>query len=142
MQVKNWMIKKVVTISKNGQIMEALNLMKKYSIRHLPVVEGKILKGLITENDLRQVMIPSLMEEMRLDQVMIKNPVTIGPEEKRSFKLPIKAGKNRIVFQPLDRPTLKVLPNGDKRPLLVGVHGLQVAWVDEDLQDKKRNRRL
>ena len=81
MQVKNWMIKKVVTISKNGQIMEALNLMKKYSIRHLPVVEGKILKGLITENDLRQVMIPSLMEEMRLDQVMIKNPVTIGPEE-------------------------------------------------------------
>jgi len=71
-----------------------------------------------------------------------RETVTIGPEEKRSFKLPIKAGKNRIVFQPLDRPTLKVLPNGDKRPLLVGVHGLQVAWVDEDLQDKKRNRRL
>ncbi len=81
MQVKNWMIKKVVTISKNDHIVEALSLMKKYSIRHLPVVEDKILMGLITESDLRQVMIPSLMEEMRLDQVMIKNPVTIGPEE-------------------------------------------------------------
>lgn len=75
------MIKKVVTISKNGHIVEALALMKKYSIRHLPVVEDKILMGLITESDLRQVMMPSLLEEMRLDQVMIKNPVTIGPEE-------------------------------------------------------------
>jgi acetoin utilization protein AcuB len=37
--------------------------------------------GMITESDLRQVMIPSLMEEMRLDQVMVKNPVTIGPDE-------------------------------------------------------------
>ena len=81
MQVKDWMIKKVVTISKNGHIVEALALMKKYSIRHLPVVENKILMGLITESDLRQVMMPSLLEEMRLDQVMIKNPVTIGPEE-------------------------------------------------------------
>ena len=81
MQVKNWMIKKVVTISKNEFIMDALTLMKKFSIRHLPVVENKRLMGLITESDLRQVMIPSLMKEMRLDQIMIKNPVTIGPDE-------------------------------------------------------------
>jgi acetoin utilization protein AcuB len=81
MLVKNWMIKKVVTISKNDLIMDALSLMKKFSIRHLPVVENKILIGLITESDLRQVMIPSLLKEMRLDQIMIKNPVTIGPDE-------------------------------------------------------------
>jgi acetoin utilization protein AcuB len=81
MQVKNWMIKKVVTISKNELIMDALTLMKKFSIRHLPVVDNKILIGLITESDLRQVIIPSLIQEMRLDQVMIKNPVTIGPDE-------------------------------------------------------------
>jgi len=81
MQVKNWMIKKVVTISRNNHLLEALTLMKKYSIRHLPVVEGKTLVGLISESDLRQVMIPSMMEEVRLDQVMIKNPVTIGPED-------------------------------------------------------------
>ncbi|OGP49064.1 MAG: signal transduction protein [Deltaproteobacteria bacterium RBG_13_43_22] len=81
MRVKNWMIKKVVTISKDDHILEAVSLMKKHSIRHLPVVEDKILMGLITESDLRQVMVPSLMEEMTLDQVMIKNPVTIGPEE-------------------------------------------------------------
>ncbi len=81
MQVKNWMIKKVVTISKNGLIPDALTLMKKYSIRHLPVVEDKMLIGLITASDLRQVTFPSLMTEMRLDQLMIKNPITIGPDE-------------------------------------------------------------
>jgi acetoin utilization protein AcuB len=81
MQVKNWMIKKVVTISKNDHLMDALTLMKKYSIRHLPVVDNKNLVGLITESDLRQFMIPSLIDEMSLEQVMIKNPVTIGPEE-------------------------------------------------------------
>ena len=81
MQVKNWMIRKVITISKNSPVIDALTLMKKYSIRHLPVVEDKILLGLITESDLRQVMIPPLINEMGLDQIMIKNPVTIGPNE-------------------------------------------------------------
>jgi acetoin utilization protein AcuB len=81
MQVKNWMIKKVVTISKNDLVLDALTMMKKYSIRHLPVVENKFLIGLITESDIRQVMIPPIIREMRLDQVMIKNPVTIGPDE-------------------------------------------------------------
>jgi acetoin utilization protein AcuB len=81
MLVKHWMVKKVVSIPKNCHLVEALSLMKKYSIRHLPVVEDQNLLGMITESDLRQVMIPSLMEDMRLDQVMVKNPVTIGPEE-------------------------------------------------------------
>lgn len=66
-----------------------------------------------------------------------RKTITIDREEKRMFTFPVKAGKNRIVFQPLDRPSLKVLPNGDNRPLLVGVHGLQVAWADEDLHEKK-----
>ncbi|MEW6186659.1 MAG: CBS and ACT domain-containing protein [Thermodesulfobacteriota bacterium] len=81
MRVKDWMIKKVVTISRNDPVEKALLLMKKYSIRHLPVVENKALLGLITESDLRQVSSSALMEEMSLDQIMIKNPVTISPEE-------------------------------------------------------------
>lgn len=75
------MVKKVVSIPRNCHIVEALSLMKKYSIRHLPVVDNGLLMGLISESDLRQVMIPSLMEDLRVDQLMIKNPVTISPEE-------------------------------------------------------------
>lgn len=81
MQVKHWMIKKVVTVSKDDPLQKALVLMKKYSIRHLPVVVGRNLVGLITEGDLRSLQVPPLWEEMTVEQVMIKNPVTIGPEE-------------------------------------------------------------
>jgi acetoin utilization protein AcuB len=82
MQVKNWMVKKVITIPPHCSLLEALTLMKQYSIRHLPVVENKTLLGLISESDLRQCLISSsLMEEIRLDQIMIKNPVIIGPNE-------------------------------------------------------------
>jgi acetoin utilization protein AcuB len=81
MLVKNWMVKKVVSIPKNCHIVEAQTLMKKFSIRHLPVVEDRNLLGMITESDLRQFMIPSLMEEVRVDQVMVKNPVTIRPDD-------------------------------------------------------------
>ena len=82
MQVKNWMVKEVITIPPHCALVEALTLMKQYSIRHLPVVENKTLLGLISESDLRQCLISSsLMDEMRLDQIMIKNPVTIGPNE-------------------------------------------------------------
>ncbi len=82
MQVKNWMVKKVISIPPHCPLVDAMTLMRQYSIRHLPVVEDKTLLGLISESDLRQCLISSsLMEEMRLDQIMIKNPVTISPNE-------------------------------------------------------------
>jgi acetoin utilization protein AcuB len=81
MKIRNWMVKNVVTIHRDSLSAEALSLMKKYSIRHIPVVEGDQLVGLVTENDLRQVMISSLLDSIRVDQIMIKNPVTIGPKD-------------------------------------------------------------
>lgn len=83
MQVKNWMVKKVISIPPHCSLVDAMTLMRQYSIRHLPVVENKTLLGLISESDLRQCMISSssFLEEMELDQIMIKNPVTIGPNE-------------------------------------------------------------
>jgi acetoin utilization protein AcuB len=80
MKVKNWMVKKMVTVSPGSLAIEALSLMKKYSFRHLPVVEGRQLAGLVTESDLRQVMIPSFIKSIKVDQIMIKTPVTIDPE--------------------------------------------------------------
>jgi acetoin utilization protein AcuB len=81
MLVKNWMVKKIITIERDCTVVEALSVMKKYSIRHLPVVEEKRLVGLITESDLREVMLPSLVRDIPVDQVMIEDPLTIGPED-------------------------------------------------------------
>jgi len=77
MKVGEWMEKKLITIDRKTTIQEAISLMKKHSIRHLPVVEEERLVGLVTEGDMRQVFVASLIEELSIDDVMIKNPITV-----------------------------------------------------------------
>jgi acetoin utilization protein AcuB len=71
----------LVTIGKEASIQEAMALMKQESIRHLPVVDQKMnLLGWITDADLRGVLIASMLEELTLEDVMIRKPFTIHPE--------------------------------------------------------------
>ena len=81
MLVKNRMVKKLITIERNCTVVEALSLMKKFSVRHLPVVDGQRLVGLITESDLREVMLPSLVRDIPVEQIMIEDPITVGPND-------------------------------------------------------------
>jgi acetoin utilization protein AcuB len=80
MQVKNQMSKKVVTIPPDTSILRAIEVMHEKSIRHLPVVEEGDLVGLVTEGDLRQASLLSLVDKVSIEDVMIKKPVTISPE--------------------------------------------------------------
>ena len=81
MVVSHWMSTDLVTISKEASIQEAMALMKQQSVRHLPVVDQKmILLGWITDADLRGVLIASMLEELTLEDVMIRKPFTIHPE--------------------------------------------------------------
>lgn len=79
MKVKNWMITEVIVVSPQDTIERAIQLMKIHSIRHLPVVEGDKLVGLVTESDLR----PYLTQDklvLPLREVMILDPITVSPE--------------------------------------------------------------
>jgi len=80
MQVKKRMTKKVVTIGKEATITDAINLMKEHSIRHLPVVEERELIGWVTESDIRGAYLASLIEQVSIGDIMIKDPITIAPE--------------------------------------------------------------
>jgi acetoin utilization protein AcuB len=80
MQVKNQMTRKVVTISPGTSILRAMEIMRDKSIRHLPVVEDGELVGLVTEGDLRQASLLSLVDKVSIEDVMIRKPVTISPE--------------------------------------------------------------
>lgn len=77
MKVKNWMKSEPVTIGRTMLIQQAAELMKKHSIRHLPVVEGDLLVGFITQTDLRQFFFPSMVEDIPVHDVMVVNPYTI-----------------------------------------------------------------
>jgi acetoin utilization protein AcuB len=77
MKIKNWMKSNPVTIGRTMLIQQAAELMKKHSIRHLPVVDGDLLAGFITQTDLRQYFFPSMVEEIPVHAVMVVNPITI-----------------------------------------------------------------
>jgi len=80
MLVEKWMTKNVITVGKETDIKEAIRLMKEHSIRHLPVVEDDHFLGFVTEGDLRQLLIPSMLEEIKVKDVMISDPITISPQ--------------------------------------------------------------
>ncbi len=81
MIVSHWMSTDLVTIRKEASIQEAMALMKQESIRHLPVVDKQMkLLGWITDADLRGVLIASMLEELTIEDVMIRKPFTVHPE--------------------------------------------------------------
>ncbi len=81
MIVSHWMSTDLVTIGKEASIQEAMALMKRESIRHLPVVDKQMkLLGWITDADLRGVLIASMLEELTIEDVMIRKPFTVHPE--------------------------------------------------------------
>jgi acetoin utilization protein AcuB len=78
MQVARRMSRNPVAVSPKASIQEAMELMKKHSIRHLPVVNReKRLVGWVTDTDLRGALIASMIEDLTVGDVMISDPVTV-----------------------------------------------------------------
>ena len=80
MRVSKSMVRRLVTIPPNTSILKAMEVMRKNSIRHLPVVDGDNFVGFVTEGDLRQASLLSMVDKVSIEDVMIKKPVTISPE--------------------------------------------------------------
>jgi len=80
MKINALMIPEPITIAENASITEALELMKVNSIRHLPVVStDNLLCGFVTLADLKQGLIPSMVGDVSLADLMIRHPITVGP---------------------------------------------------------------
>jgi len=82
MKIKVLMTPDPITITEKTSISEAIELMKINSIRHLPVVSKRnLLKGFVTLADLKQGLIPSMVGDVSLNDLMIKNPITVDPDD-------------------------------------------------------------
>ncbi|MBA3019256.1 MAG: CBS domain-containing protein [Proteobacteria bacterium] len=82
MKINSLMIPNPITITEKASVSEAIELMKINSIRHLPVVSEKnLLAGLVTLADLKQGLIPSMVAGVTLSDLIIKNPITVGPDD-------------------------------------------------------------
>ena len=80
-----------VTVSPDDSFRHAMTLIRQKGIRHLPVVEGDRLIGIVTDRDIRQAS-PSpatslevhelhyLLERVKIHEVMTKKVFTVTPE--------------------------------------------------------------
>ncbi len=92
MEIQELMTTALVTIKPTDTVREALARMEDQEVRHLPVVEGRRLAGMVSDRDLREYRLP-VMEEIEnpeyaddlLDtpvaEVMSTDLVTLDPGE-------------------------------------------------------------
>jgi acetoin utilization protein AcuB len=78
MRVGQIMHKKPITIAPDKRVGQALKLMQKYNIRHLPVVIDDHMVGWITSRLLREVLLASMLEVITVGDVMIEAPITVS----------------------------------------------------------------
>jgi acetoin utilization protein AcuB len=87
MYVSDWMTKKVYAVEPDDYLSDALSVMKERSIKHVPVVKGGKLKGIISDRDIKEYS-PSkatsldiyelhyLLAKTRIKEMMNTNVVT------------------------------------------------------------------
>lgn len=91
MKVKDIMVRDVATLDVGDELSLANDIMKLGRIRHLPVVAGKKLVGIISERDLfRSSLVEALghgpekardvMKAVRIQDIMVTNVITVSPE--------------------------------------------------------------
>lgn len=112
--VDKWMTKEVITVPPDEKIIDAFELMQSRGIRHLPVVEDGELRGLVTDRDIRLVLIPSPMSTPedrmfhlgaleRVDEIMTTDLITVPPtttvEEAAKLFAKYKIGAVLVVDQ-------------------------------------------
>jgi acetoin utilization protein AcuB len=79
-----------ITVGPQDSFRHAMNLIRQRGIRHLPVVEGGRLVGIVTDRDIRQASPSSatsleihelhyLLEKLKVCDVMTTNVVTVAP---------------------------------------------------------------
>jgi acetoin utilization protein AcuB len=92
MLVREFMTTEVTTVQENDTLLDAMMIFVRSTLRHLPVLRGKELVGIITQRDVKQFA-PSvlsgigpdeynqLMESTPISRVMTRQPATVKPDQ-------------------------------------------------------------
>ena len=130
MHVGEYMTRDPVTVGEDTSMKEAMLLLRTHHIRHLPVTNGPLLVGLVSDRDIRRAS-PSLLsgidkaeyervlEDTPVARIMTREPYAISEEttleeavrvlvERKFGSLPVVDGKELVgIFTEID--ALKVL---------------------------------
>ena len=86
--VRDWMTRKLVTLSPEASVGEALTLCRERRIRHIPILEEGRLVGIVSDRDLRDAS-PALgdaerasaLQKIRVGDVMTREVSTADPQD-------------------------------------------------------------
>lgn len=141
MKIRELMVADPITVTAKATVQEALEILKTNAIRHLPVVgKGKQLKGFITLADLRAGLIPAMVSDLNLADLMIKNPITVGPEDdvENAARL---IYRNKIGGMPVTQKgrVVGIITESDILRAFVDMMGLLTASsrIDVEIKDKE-----
>ena len=92
MLVRDHMTTELVTVQETDTLLDATMFFVRSTFRHLPVVRGRQLVGVITERDLKKYApsvlsgisaedYNSIMETTPISRVMTRSPITIRPDQ-------------------------------------------------------------
>lgn len=139
MYVGEYMTRDPITVQEDTSMKEAMLLLRTHHIRHLPVANGKMLVGLVSDRDIRRAS-PSLLsgidkndyeqvlEDTPVSRIMTREPFTVTEVtplidaltvlvEKKFGSLPVVDGSELVgIFTEID--ALKILLNHLNRNLL------------------------
>jgi CBS domain-containing protein len=109
----------LTTIDQAARLLDAVLLMRSSGYRHLPVMNGEKLVGLLSDRDVHRAA-PSVLENITpeeynqffettpITKVMTREPVTVGPEapvsdvvqlmyERKFGCIPVVEGDNKLI---------------------------------------------
>ena len=140
MIIKSMMISDPITITERASIQEAIELMKVNSIRHLPVVsKGNRLVGFVTLADLKQGLIPAMVSDVSLSDLIIKNPITVGPDEDVEIAAQL-IYKHKIGGMPVvhDKKVVGIITESDMLRAFIDMMGILTSSsrIDVVIEDK------
>src|SRR5580704_17161498 len=83
--IESVMTKKPYTIESALPLCKATEMMREHGIRHLPVMHGAKIVGVISDRDIKFAGNFPGVRDMSVDDVMTPNPFTVTPRAKLGF---------------------------------------------------------
>jgi len=115
--VKDFMSKKLITITKKGTVYDCANLMRNNRISSVLVLDNGNLSGIITKTDLASVFLTQSVEMVKVLEIMTRNVITVMPADSLLLveNLLVKHRISRIVVQRNKKP-VGIITNRDFLP--------------------------
>jgi len=141
MKISKYMSSRLVTTTKETTVKQAFLTMKTNRVRHLPVVEGDSLVGIISDRDLRRPRWVDAMDDdwtayyQINDETTVESVMTSNPEVVHTYERIFRAVE---IFREQRYGALPVLNKNDELAGIISPHDLLGAL--EELLQKDRGK--